>query len=296
MKTYFLILLSAFVLIACGKNEAEMSYATSPYTNDEAPPPPPPAPPASFDGAGNDMRVKNDASKMDVVTSTNALQEQAKVAEKIKKTANLSIVVDDYKKVRAEIEQLLKADNAYIGNENEQNSAYSIYNTLLIRVSNKNFESLINKLIPLGRVTSKTISAEDVTAQFIDIQSRIKSKKEIEKRYLDILSKASKVSDVLEIEQKLGEIREQIEAKEGELKYLSDQVDYSSINLTIQQDFEYTPSDKPGFFGRLINAFINGWHGFLSVLVGFMYAWPLWLILGGGTYFLYRFIKRRTKK
>jgi hypothetical protein len=292
MKTYCLVLLSAFVLMACGKNEAEMSYATLPYSVDISAPPPPP----SVEGAGNGFRNEKDVSEMDVITSNNAPQEQAKVAEKIKKTANLSIVVDDYKKVRVAIEQLLKADNAYIGNENEQNSAYSIYNTLLIRVSNKNFESLINKLIPLGRVTSKTISAEDVTAQFIDIQSRIKSKKEIEKRYLDILSKASKVSDVLEIEQKLGEIREQIEAKEGELKYLSDQVDYSSINLTVQQDFEYTPSDKPGFWGRLVNAFINGWHGFLSVLVGFMYAWPLWLILGGGTYLLYRFIKRKTKK
>lgn len=292
MKTYFLVLLSAFVLMACGKNEAEMSYAKLDYSADESAPPPSPP----VEGAGNGFRNEKDVSEMDVIMSNSAPQEQAKVAEKIKKTAHLSISVDDYKKARIAIEHLLKADNAYIGNENEQNSAYSIYNTLLIRVSNKNFESLINKLILLGRVTSKTISAEDVTAQFIDIQSRIKSKKEIEKRYLDILSKASKVSDVLEIEQKLGEIREQIEAKEGELKYLSDQVDYSSINLTVQQDFEYTPSDKPGFWGRLVNAFINGWHGFLSVLVGFMYAWPLWLILGGGTYLLYRFIKRKTKK
>ena len=113
---------------------------------------------------------------------------------------------------------------------------------------------------------------------------------------MDILQKASKVSDILEIEQKIGEIREEIEAKEGELKYLSDQVDYSTININVHQEFEYTPTDKPGFFGRLGSAFGNGWSGFLTFVVGLVYAWPLWLIIGFTSFFLYRFIKRKIKK
>ncbi len=189
---------------------------------------------------------------------------QIKIPSKIRKTANLNITVDDYKKARTEIEKIIKTNNAYIGNENEQNSTYSITNDMVIRVVNKDFEGMVNRLLGVAtNVNSKNISAEDVTAQFVDIQSRLKSKKEIEKRYLDILNKASKVTDVLEIEQKLGEIREEIEAKEGELKYLGDQVDYSTINLTFHQDFEYTPTDKPGFFGRIGHAFGNGWNGFL---------------------------------
>lgn len=110
------------------------------------------------------------------------------------------------------------------------------------------------------------------------------------------MQKASKVSDILEIQEKLGEIREEIEAKEGELKYLADQVDYSTININFHQEFEYTPSETPGFFGRMGNAFGNGWNGFLSFLVGLMYAWPLWIILGLITHFLVKFIKRQLKK
>ena len=113
---------------------------------------------------------------------------------------------------------------------------------------------------------------------------------------MDILSKASKVADILEIEQKLGEIREQIEAKEGELRYLADQVDYSTINLTFHQEFEYTPTDRPGFFGRMGAAFGNGWSGLLSFLVGFIYLWPMWIILGLFAYFLIKFIKKQLKK
>lgn len=243
-------------------------------------------PPTAMDqGAGNSLSP----------STTTTLQ--IKIPSKIRKTANLNITVDDYKKARTEIEKIIKTNNAYIGNENEQNSTYSITNDMVIRVVNKDFEGMVNRLLGVAtNVNSKNISAEDVTAQFVDIQSRLKSKKEIEKRYLDILNKASKVTDVLEIEQKLGEIREEIEAKEGELKYLGDQVDYSTINLTFHQDFEYTPTDKPGFFGRIGHAFGNGWNGFLSFLVGIVYAWPLWIILGGTAYFLVRFIRRKMKK
>ena len=220
-----------------------------------------------------------------------------KIPEKIKKTAEINITVDDYKKARTEIETIIKAGNAYIGNEREQNSTYSISNDMVIRVANKDFDAMVNKLLTsASHINSKNISAEDVTAQFVDIQSRLNSKKEVEKRYLDILQKASKVSDILEIQEKLGEIREEIEAKEGELKYLADQVDYSTINLNFHQDFEYTPSETPGFFGRMGNAFGNGWNSFLSFLVGIVYAWPLWIILGLITYFVVKFIKRQIKK
>jgi Domain of unknown function (DUF4349) len=222
---------------------------------------------------------------------------ETKVPTKIRKTAYLNVSVDDYKKARTEIEQIIKLGNGYIGNENEQNTTYSITNEMMIRVVNKDFDAMVAKLLTVAtNVNSKSVTAEDVTAEFVDIQLRLKSKKEIEKRYLDILQKASKVTDILEIEQKLGEIREEIEAKEGELKLLANQVDYSTIHFSFQQAFEYTPTDKPGFWGRVGGAFGNGWNGFLSFVIGLIYAWPLWIILGLSIYFIIRFIKRRLKK
>ncbi len=300
MKTMYSFLLAIVMLCSCGNKSADYkSFGPSSSLDATAPPPAPPA-----DGRGEKMDEKTivaDESKEETGGSAtiapNEVVQKVKIAEKIKKTANLNITIDDYKKARIEIEKIVKAGNAYIGGENEQNSTYSISNNMVIRVLNKDFDSMINKLLAVAsNVNSKNISAEDVTAEFVDIQSRLKSKKEIEKRYLDILTKASKVTDILEIEKKLGEIREEIEAKEGQLKFLSDQVNYSTINLNFHQEFEYTPTDKPGFFGRLGNAFGNGWSGFLSFLVGLAYAWPLWVILGAGAYVLVKLIKRKTKK
>lgn len=303
MKTMYSLILAIVMFSSCGGNRSAdfkglMPSAEESVSSDMSPPPPP-SPPS--DAAMNDETLVADNISKEAGGSSAANEiasiVKIKIPEKIKKTADLNITVDDYKKARTEIEKIVKSGNAYIGSENEQNTTYSITNYMVIRVMNKDFDSMVNKLLTVAsNVNSKNVTAEDVTAQFVDIQSRLKSKKEIEKRYLDILQKASKVSDILEIEQKLGEIREEIEAKEGELKFLSDQVNYSTINLNVHQDFEYTPTDRPGFFGRLGSAFGNGWSGFLSFLVGVVYVWPLWLILGLTAYLLVKFIKRQSKK
>ena len=303
MKTMYSLILAIVMFSSCGGNRSADFKGLMPSAEEsvssEMSPPPPPSPPS--DAAMNDetLVADNISKEAGGSSASNEIASvvKIKIPEKIKKTADLNITVDDYKKARTEIEKIVKSGNAYIGSENEQNTTYSITNYMVIRVLNRDFDSMVNKLLTVARnVNSKSVAAEDVTARFVDIQSRLKSKKEIENRYLDILQRASKVSDILEIEQKLGEIREEIEAKEGELKFLSDQVNYSTINLNFHQEFEYTPTDRPGFFGRMGSAFGNGWSGFLSFLVGVVYVWPLWLILGLTAYLLVKFIKRQSKK
>lgn len=272
-------------------------------TSDEAPPPPPmDAAPGFTSGSGEEILDKTEAGNVSVtknVTINNALPTEApiKIAEKIKKTADVNISVEDYKVARAAIDKIVKTGNGYISGENEQNSTYSISNSMTIRVANKDFDAMVTNIAGVAsHVNSKNIYMEDVTAEFVDITARLKTKKEVEKRYLDLLSKASKVTDILEVEEHLRYIREEIEAKEGQLKLLNDQVAYSTINLNFSQSFEYTPQDEPGFFGRMGKAFGNGWKGFLSFVIGLVYVWPLWLILGLTAYFLVKFIKRRLKK
>ena len=265
--------------------------------SEQEPPPPPPV----METVKFSPPVVSDEETLSGLINTNSTGGSAmpavKMAEKIKKTADINLSVDDYKAARAGIEKIVKAGNAYIGGENEQHSTYSISNSMVIRVSNKEFDGMVSNLTAIAsNLNSKNIYLEDVTAQFIDITTRLKTKKEVEKRYLELLQKAVKVSDILEVEGQLRVIREEIEAKEGELKYLNDQVNYSTINLEFHQDFEYTPQNEPGFFGRMGHAFGNGWKGFLSFLIGVVYAWPLWIILGLTAYFIVRFIKRKVKK
>jgi hypothetical protein len=307
-KLAFLFMSSLILLASCGKRsdnnflENFESKETTAAAMDLSPPPPPAdgmvvgtsAPPSETQKEDKSEEYNKNTTGL---TQSSLKDTPIKIAEKIKKTANIDISVDDYKLARAAIEKIIKAGNAYIGGENEQNSTYSITNSMTIRVSNKDFDVLVGNLSSVAsHVNSKNIYMEDVTAQFVDITARLKTKKEVEKRYLDLLQKAVKVSDIIEVEEQLRVIREEIEAKEGELKYLNDQVDYSTIILSLHQNFEYAPEEEPGFFGRMGHAFGNGWNGFLSFLIGIVYTWPVWLILGLIAYFLVRFIKRKLKK
>jgi hypothetical protein len=218
---------------------------------------------------------------------------QIKAPEKIIKTADIDLRVDDYSKSRVQVEQMIRSGNAFIAHENETHDTYRTANTMTIRVLNKDFDSLVSKLVTVAKeVNFKKVNTQDVTAQFVDIQARLKTKKEIEQRYIDLLQKATRITDILEIEEKIRVIREEIEAKEGELKYLGDQVALSTINLSFYQTFEYEAINKPGFFNRVGSALGSGWQGFLGFIVGFLYVWPLWIVLGVGGWFLYRFIKR----
>ena len=302
-KITFLFMFSLIFLASCGNKSGYNNFDTAEKPTEAAldmtpPPPPVDEPPASKETNEeyDKSTVKGNANGTGFTKSETSAT-PVKIAEKIKKTANIDISVDDYKVARAAIEKIVKKGTSYIVGENEQNSTYSISNTMIIRVTNKDFDGMVGSLSAVAsHVNSKNISLEDVTAQFVDITARLKTKKEVEKRYLDLLQKAVKVTDILEVEAQLRVIREEIEAKEGELKYLNDQVDYSTINLSLHQNFEYVPQDEPGFFGRMGHAFGNGWNGFLSFLIGIAYTWPLWLILGLGAYFLVKFIKRQLKK
>lgn len=219
-----------------------------------------------------------------------------RTSDKIIRTANISFMVKDYAKSRTEIEKTVRSMRAYIADENEQNNSHSISNTMTIRVVNDEFYPLVERLTSVAsEVTAKTIDSKDVTAQFVDIQARLKTKKEVEQRYISLLNKATKISEILEIEEKMRAIREEIEAKEGELKYLSDQVAYSTIVLHFYETHEFQPSGQPGFFNRLASAFASGWKGLLGFMIGVVHAWPLWLILGFAAYMTVRLIKRAKR-
>lgn len=309
MKKFLIpiVFFTTIILASCGARSSSEDIMNGAFesikTSDEAPPPPPADATAGFtSGSGEEILDKKEAGNVSVtknVTVNNDLPTEApiKIAEKIKKTADVNISVEDYKVARAAIDKIVKTGNGYISGENEQNSTYSISNSMTIRVANKDFDVMVTNIAGVAsHVNSKNIYMEDVTAQFVDITARLKTKKEVEKRYLDLLNKAAKVTDILEVEEHLRYIREEIEAKEGQLKLLNDQVAYSTINLNFSQSFEYTPQDEPGFFGRMGHAFGNGWKGFLSFVIGLVYVWPLWLILGLTAYFLVKFIKRKLKK
>ena len=93
-----------------------------------------------------------------------------------------------------------------------------------------------------------------MTEEFIDIEQRLKNKKEVQRRYIEILqNKAKTVEDVLAAEDKIRIIQEEIESREGRLRYLKDNIALSTINIEMYQELEQGEAEivyEKGFFVR----------------------------------------------
>ena len=147
-----------------------------------------------------------------------------------------------------------------------------------------------------GEILYKEIDARDVTDQFIDLETRLENKRNYLIRYNDLLKKANSVKEILEIEEKIRGLEEEIDSTTGRLKYLSDLVDYSTLDLTIskQKDFKYNPAKRDKFSERLKQSLSKGWLGFVDFLLFIIKIWPFWIIV---TLILYFWKKhKKTKK
>jgi hypothetical protein len=165
---------------------------------------------------------------------------------------------------------------------------------MVIRVPADKFDALLEELMKESIYTNyKNITAEDVTEQFVDTEARLKTKREVEQRYIALLKEAKKVQDILDIEDKLRVIREEIEATEGKLKLLNDKVNYSTIYLNTYQTLDYVPEPEKGFFSNVKEALIRGWRDLIGFVVSLIRLWPF-LIAAGITVFW--FIRRLRKK
>lgn len=234
-------------------------------------------------------------------TSLAASPENDKVytENKIIKTADLNVEVKEIKKATEEINKIINHYKGYIGQLTENNKNYILNTTMTIRVPHAGFDSLVANILNVGiYVHRKEVKANDVTEEYIDVASRLKTKREVEKRYLQILKQAKSVNDILNVERQLSYIREEIEAKEGRLKYLNDQVSYSSVQLEIfqQKEFEAIPVVEAGFFSKTATAFTSGWKNLLNFIVGIFQIWPFMIVLAIAALILRRVLKAKALK
>lgn len=203
------------------------------------------------------------------------------IAPKIIKTANVSMEVVDYAKSKKQIDSIIIASKAYVTSEGFQQSDVQLGNNMEIKVPANGFNGLLKSLTTVAkRIDYQNIYTQDVTEEYIDVKTRLENKRKVEKTYINLLRKTSNIEDILKIENKLGEIRAEIESAQGRMKYIDHQVNLSTISLYFYQklEFKYTPEELPSFWQKVKEALHAGWKGIVWVLIFFMKIWPVWVI------------------
>lgn len=216
-----------------------------------------------------------------------------KIVPQIIKNATLRFETSDLTATYNQVNTALKKYNATINNDSEGKDYNTIFRNLTIRVPSKNFDAFIKDVSNgVNYFDTKEISSDDVTEEYIDVKSRIKTKKALEERYLELLKKATKVSEMLEVEEQLSQIREEIESKEGRLKYIQDRVATSTISIEFYKYQAQKSGATVSYGGKIINAIKSGFNGISSFFIGLLGVWPFIVILVAIIYF----IRKRFKK
>lgn len=107
--------------------------------------------------------------------------------------------------------------------------------TLVVRVPSQQFSTAVEQILALGsRVIQNKKTGEDVTEEFIDLEARIKTQKGLEEQFLEIMKRANKVEDALEVQRQIAEVRTEIEKLEGRKRFLANKASLSTITVALQ--------------------------------------------------------------
>jgi hypothetical protein len=212
------------------------------------------------------------------------------IQRKLLKQGTMRFEADDLRETHAFITALCREYNAYISGESQNDYGSRLQQDLTVRIPADQFDAYIGKLEGHAvKVEQKSIEVSDVTEEFIDTEARLKTKKDLEQRYRDLLRQAKTVSEVISVEAQLVNVRADIESMEGRLKYLNDRVSLSTLNITF---YEVIGTDF-GFGSKSVAALRQGWDNLLAFLIGVLYLWPFILLIAVVVYWLSRWRKRR---
>ena len=216
-------------------------------------------------------------------------------SQKVIKESYLRFETQDLNKTYQQIIKVLNQNKGYIQDDKSNKSYNTLTRSLVARIPSDGFQKTIDTISQnVSYFDTKHISLKDVTEEFIDLEARLNAKQTLEKRYLELLSKAKDVKEILEIEKELSTIREEIEAKQGRLKYLQNRVSLSTVNI----EFYKLTSEQPittSYGTKMWNAIKSGFNGLSVFLLGLLYIWPLIIILIIAIFLIRRWIKK-TKK
>ncbi|HEB12932.1 MAG TPA: DUF4349 domain-containing protein, partial [Actinobacteria bacterium] len=171
--------------------------------------------------------------------------------DKVIKTGSVTLKVKKSKfgQTFDKIVMMARANGGYIAGSNSASSGDRIASgTLTIKIPSKNFEVAIGRLRRMGKVTAINIDSQDVSAEYVDLKSRLSHWRAQETILMNLMDKAQNIADSVTIQQQLSEIQLQIEQVAGRLNYLKDKTDFASIQVTINEPGVIAqPLDRWGF-------------------------------------------------
>ncbi|MBE5832423.1 MAG: DUF4349 domain-containing protein [Butyrivibrio sp.] len=257
------ICVTAFTLAGCGSSESGSKSSTTAEYATEA------AYDSSFESKSVYQTEGTSAGveapeEMDEAAGAEDVGEVADVSRKLITTMNISAETEELDGVLSNVQSRVKELGGYIESSDIYNGSNyysgskpkrSAYLTL--RIPANNLDKFIETVENSTNITNKSTSVEDVTLNYVDIESKKKALTAEENRLLEILESAETVEDVIAVESRLSEVRYQIESIESQLRTYDNKINYSTVHLDINEVVKFTPTQEKSAGERMREGFIE---------------------------------------
>jgi len=135
---------------------------------------------------------------------------------------------------------------------------------VVIRVPSDRFEDALDDLRDIGRIESQYVDTQDVTEEFVDLESRIRNARSAERVLLNLMDEATTIADTIRVQNQLERVQENIERMRGRLRVLDDQTSFSTLAVDVIE--AGAPKEDPEDDGALVKAWRDAVDGFLGVV------------------------------
>ena len=306
------IMAAAFILAGCGKSDTSMAVAEDYYYNGDA------AAETAMPAAGisdyrgvqsmkNSVNAKSyeagdyyEEAEMDEAMadgsagSTNVTEGAKATGRKLIRTVGLDVETKEFDALRSGIEKKVTELGGYVERSNIYNG-YMYDNrgrelrnaSMTLRIPASRLDEFISAVSASSNVVNQNENVRDITLEYVDTDSRKQALKTEEKRLLEMLASAETVEDMIYIEDRLSDIRYELQSTESQLRTYDNQVDYSTVNLSISEVKELTeidpePLEEPTTWERITKGFKDSASDVLDGLkefgIGFIVAIPYLLV------------------
>lgn len=260
--------------------------------------------PVKGEGASSSTQVSSEqwASQQATIGQSD-VDPQTSLNRMVIYNASLSLIVQDTSQAIATVRKIIQDAGGYIAASNTYREEEQLRATMTVRVPSDKLVATLDQLKKIAlSVESEGLKGDDVTDQYTDLQSRLRNLQVAEEQYLAILKRADKIEDVLAVQQRLDQVRGEIEQVKGRMDYLSKSAALATITITLIPDALARPISIGGWRPHgtardALDALLWALRALGDAIIwALICVLPMALILGVPSYFALRFAIRRWRK
>lgn len=189
---------------------------------------------------------------------------------KLIRNGSMSLEVDDVPAAIETVKETVTEADGYVGNESERQDGYGRKAaSITCRVPAEQLDAVVERLRALGEVDSVSLTAQDVTDQYFDLEVRLATQRELAERLQALLGRPSnELSDLLEIERELARVRGEIDRMEGRKRLWDQQIALSTLQVDLHEPAPEIASGGGGVWRTLISSFRDAGENFVLAIAG----------------------------